>query len=87
MSKPYQYGAKYWIISGEGGEIGINADTIEVHESGALIAWGGFRKEPGGDVDDPQIVYSIAHGQWHTFYAASILDGRAVCSEDDFHDC
>lgn len=88
------YGDRYWRIgvvkdpfSPEKDEedIYIFADSMEVSHSGALIAWGGYRsdKNSGCFSGEKIIVCSFAPGQWFYFFAASLMDGSAVCKEDD----
>ena len=83
MSKPTNYGSKYWAITGEGDTLFLNADWLEVLPSGALIAWGGFRKDGAKAPDEHIQVYGIAKGEWHTFYAASCLSGGPVAFDDE----
>ena len=80
MSAPSDYGAHYWCVTGEGEPVRLYADRLEVTSCGALVAWGGYRKE-GGRAEHEQPLWSAASGQWTTFFAASLLDGRAVAIE------
>ena len=82
MSKPINYGSKYWAITGDGETLYLSADRLEVLPSGALVAWGGYRKDGAETTDDPIQVYGIAKGQWHTFFAASCLSGGMVAADD-----
>lgn len=90
-----KFGARLWRLGvatdplhptrGEDEEdVYIWADNIEVSSSGALIAWGGFRD--GAKFAPPEekiIVCSFAPGQWFYFFAASWMDGSAVCRDKD----
>ena len=53
---------------------------MEVTACGALVAWGGYRKE-GGHPEHQQQLWAAAPGQWKTFFAASLIDGRPVALE------
>ena len=82
MSTSLNYGSKYFGITGEGVTLYLMADRMEVLPNGALVAWGGFRKDekaPKPDDDKEMQSYCIAAGQWRTFFAASMLDGRMLC--------
>ncbi len=50
MSTANEYGTHYWCITGSGDPVFVYADRMEVAACGALIAWGGYRKE-GGHVE------------------------------------
>ena len=82
MSKQTNYGSKYWAITRDGETLYLSADRLEVLTSGALVAWGGYRKEGAEATEDPIAVYGIAEGQWHTFWAASCLSGGMVAADD-----
>ena len=84
MAKPQNYGSKYWCITGDGDPLYLYADTLVV-ETGALVAYGGFRAndespQPDGEMQE---IYAIAAGQWHTFFAASLISGDPVCFADE----
>lgn len=72
-----QYGDKYWcvrLVSGE--QIYFHADELSVARNGSLIS---RRIHP-----EPSRRYSFLSfgpGQWAFFYAASVIDGGAVCVE------
>jgi hypothetical protein len=80
MSSANDYGEHYWCITGDGGSVFVYADRIEITACGALIAWGGYRKE-GVHVEREQQLWAAAPGQWKTFFAASLIDGRPVAIE------
>jgi len=80
MSTANEYGAHYWCVTGDGESVRLYADRIEVTTCGALVAWGGYRKEDGHPEREQQL-WAGAPGQWKTFFAASLLDGRAVAVE------
>lgn len=91
------YGDRYWRVgvvkdpfSPEKDEedVYIFADNIEVTASGALVAWGGFRRDGEAACLEGEriIVCSFAPGQWFYFFAASMMDGSAVCAADDDDD-
>ena len=82
MSRPDNYGSKYWAITGDGETLYLCADRLEVLPSGALIAWGGYRKSGDETTKDQIVVYGIAKGQWHTFFAASAMTGGMVAADD-----
>ena len=82
MSKSENYGSKQWAITGKGDTLFLMADKLEVLSCGALVAWGGYRKDGCTETTEPILVYGIAAKQWETFYAASCLDGRMVASDD-----
>ena len=89
------YGDRYWRIGvltdpfsperAHEEDIYIFADSIEVSPSGALIAWGGYRSDKDASClsGEKIIVCSFAPGQWFYFFAASLIDGSAVCKADD----
>ena len=83
MSESINYGSKYWAITGEGETLMLMADRIEVLPCGALVAWGGYRKKDADTTDDPIAVYGIAAGEWHTFYAASCINGAMVAADSE----
>ncbi len=83
MSVPSDYGSRYWAITGEGDDLYLHADRLEILPCGSLVAWGGFYNDDGELARKEQILFCLAAGQWQTFYAASMLDGRAVCVEPD----
>ena len=81
MSSANDYGAHYWCVVSDAGEsVFVYADRVEISACGALIAWGGFRKE-GGHVEREQQLWAAAPGQWKTFFAASLVDRRPVAVE------
>ena len=80
MSSANDYGAHYWCVVGDGGSVFVYADRIEITACGALIAWGGYRRE-GAHVEREQHLWGAAPGQWKTFFAASLIDGRPVAVE------
>jgi len=80
MSTANEYGAHYWCVTGDGESVRLYADRIEVTTCGALVAWGGYRKEDGHPEREQQL-WAAAPGQWKTFFAASLIDGRAVAVE------
>lgn len=53
----------------------IFADRIEITPNGDLIAWGHFQD----DKLKPQLLMSLAKGQWLSIHSASMLDDRALC--------
>lgn len=80
MSTANEYGIHYWCVTCEGEPVFVYADRIEVTACGALVAWGGYRKD-GGHVEREQQLWASAPGQWTSFFAASLIDGRAVAVE------
>jgi hypothetical protein len=80
MSMANDYGTHYWCVTRDTDSVFLYADRIEVTACGALIAWGGYRKE-GARVEHEQQLWAAASGQWKTFFAASLMDGRAVAVE------
>ncbi len=80
MSTANEYGEHYWCITCDGDEVFVYADEMEVTVCGALIAWGGYRKE-GEHVEHEQPLWAAAPGQWKRFFAVSLIDGRAVAVE------
>lgn len=80
MSSANDYGIHYWCVTGDGEPVFVYADRLEVTPGGALVAWGGFRKE-GARVEREQQLWAAAPGQWKAFYAASLIDGRPVAVE------
>lgn len=81
MSKPENYGSRYWRINlADGEDLYICADEITVSHSGALTAWGGYRKENEDGPHEKIIVYAFAPGLWDSFCAASHLTQGAVCA-------
>ena len=80
MSTANEYGAHYWCVTGDGESVRLYADRIEVTTCGALVAWGGYRKEDGHPEREQQL-WAAAPGQWKTFFAASLIDGRPVAVE------
>ena len=77
MSSANDYGAHYWCVTGDGEPVFVYADRVEVTPCGALVAWGGYRKE-GGRVEREQQLWGAGPGQWKGFFAASLIDGRPV---------
>lgn len=80
MSAANEYGTHYWCVTSDGDQVFVYADRMEVSASGALIAWGGYRKD-GGHPEHEQQLWAAAPGRWKTFFAASLIDGRAVAVE------
>ena len=77
MSSANDYGTHYWCVTGDGEPVFVYADRIEITPCGALIAWGGYRKE-GAHVEREQQLWAAAPGRWNAFIAASLIDGRPV---------
>jgi hypothetical protein len=77
MSSANDYGTHYWCVTGDGEPVFVYADRLEITTCGALIAWGSYRKE-GARTEHEQQLWAAAPGQWKTFFAASLLDGRPV---------
>lgn len=77
MSSANDYGTHYWCVTGDGAPVFVYADRLEVTPAGALVAWGGYRKD-GARVEHEQHLWAAAPGQWKTFFAASLIDGRPV---------
>jgi hypothetical protein len=81
-----RYGARYFCIktpAAPDGEIYVMADRLEVTPVGALIAWGGFRRQ-GRDLEEGEaglICLTLAPGQWTAAFAASLIDGNAIAVE------
>ena len=69
MNKDTNYGSSYWAIISDKKTLYLMADRLEILPCGALVAWGGTK---------PHVVYAIAAGQWHTYFAASMLSGAPV---------
>jgi hypothetical protein len=80
MSSASDYGAHYWCVTSEGAPVFLYADRIDVLNSGALMAWGGYRRE-GGRPEREQPLWAAAPGQWKSFFAASLIDGHPVALE------
>lgn len=80
MSSPNEYGAHYWCITGDGAPVFLYADRIEVTTCGALVAWGGYRRQ-NSRPDREQPLWAAAPGTWKSFYAASLIDGHPVALE------
>ena len=80
MSSPSDYGVHYWCVTSDGEPLRLYADRLEITGCGALVAWGGYRKE-GSHAEGEQQLWCAAPGQWKTFFAASLLDGRPVAIE------
>jgi hypothetical protein len=78
MSKDTNYGSSYWAITSDREILYLMADRLEVLPCGALVAWGGYREEKVYTTTEPYVVYAIAAGQWHTYFAASMLNGGPV---------
>jgi hypothetical protein len=77
MSSASDYGAHYWCVTGEGEPVRLYADRLEVTACGALVAWGGYRRG-SGHAEREQPLWAAAPGQWRAYFAASLIDGRAV---------
>ena len=81
MSSAEKYGSKYWRISvPDGDDLYISADEITVSASGALLAWGGYRRKDEEPPKDKMIVYALAPERWDAFCAASHVTQGAVCA-------
>lgn len=80
MSSANDYGTHYWCVTGAGEPVFVYADRLEVTSCGALVAWGGYRKE-GTRPAQEQPLWAAAPGQWNAFFAASLVDRRAVAME------
>ena len=80
MSSANEYGVHYWCVTGDSEPVFLYADRMEVTPCGALVAWGGYRKE-GGHAEREQQLWACAPGFWKTFFAASLIDRRAVALE------
>lgn len=80
MSSANDYGTHYWCVTGAGEPVFVYADRLEVTSCGALVAWGGYRKE-GTRPAQEQPLWAAAPGQWNAFFAASLVDRRAVAVE------
>lgn len=80
MSTANDYGNHYWCIKVDGATTFVYADRMEVTSCGALVAWGGYRKE-GIHAEREQQLWAAAPGHWKSFFAASLLDGRPVAVE------
>lgn len=81
LSGSERWGSRYWCIQGEGDPLYLMADSIEVADSGVLFAMGGHRARVEDEPEHLQVLYCLAKGQWHSFFAASMLDGSAVCED------
>ena len=81
MSRSDNYGSKYWGITFEGETFYLSADRLEVLPCGALVAWGGYRKDGAESTDDAVAVYCAASWHWDTFFAASALTGDMVAAD------
>lgn len=77
MSSANDYGIHYWCVIGDGQPVFVYADRLEITSCGALVAWGGYRKE-GARAEHEQQLWAAAPGQWKAFFAASLVDKRAV---------
>lgn len=85
------YGDRYWRVGvakdplapekDSEEDVFINADQLEVSSCGALIAWGGARRDGEPLRGEKIIVCAFAPGQWFYFFAASVFDGSPVCVE------
>jgi hypothetical protein len=80
MSSANEYGAHYWCITCDGAPVFLYADRLEITACGALVAWGGYRKD-NGHAEREQHLWAAAPGQWTTYFAASLIDGRPVALE------
>jgi hypothetical protein len=80
MSSANEYGAHYWCVTGEDAPVFLYADRIEVLACGALVAWGGYRRE-GGHPEREQALWAAAPGTWKSVFAASLIDGHPVALE------
>jgi hypothetical protein len=77
MSSANDYGAHYWCVTGDEEPVFVFADRIEITACGALVAWGGYRKE-GAHAEREQPLWAAAPGRWKSVFAASLLDRRPV---------
>jgi hypothetical protein len=80
MSSANEYGDHYWCVTGDGKPVFVYADRLEITPCGGLVAWGGYRKE-AARLEHEQQVWAAAPGQWKSFFAASLIDGRPVALE------
>ena len=80
MSAANDYGAHYWCVTSDGEPVFVFADRLEITACGALVAWGGYRKE-GIHAEREQPLWVAAPGRWQSVYAASLLDRRPVAVE------
>lgn len=87
-----RYGDCFWqIILADGRTMALMADRIEITPIGALIAWQESRLAdndqgdglPRGRIplNHPFSLLALAPGHWLSFYAASMIDGSAVCAD------
>jgi hypothetical protein len=88
MTGSEHYGSKFWcVVDSYDNEQRFHfcADRIEVLPSGALMAWGGYRKDKAATAPDGQeiAVLGMAPESWAYFYAASCLDGSMVAVDKD----
>jgi hypothetical protein len=78
MSRANSYGSKFFAVEMATETDMVFADRAECRD-GALMLYGGFRKEnetatAGSEI----IVAAYAPGCWRRFSAASVIDGHAV---------
>ena len=78
MNKDTNYGSSYWAIISDKKTLYLMADRLEILPCGALVAWGRYREKNVYTTTKPYVVYAIAAGQWHTYFAASMLSGAQV---------
>lgn len=77
-----KYGKFYWgIILQDGRHIYINADRMNVSDSGDLIALREIAR-PNEHDGEIQMTFSLARGQWLSFFAASVISGMPVCLDN-----
>jgi hypothetical protein len=82
MSSANDYGAHYWCVTGDDSPVFLYADRLEVTACGALVAWGGFRRQ-NGHPEHEQTLWAAAPGRWKGYFAASLIDGHPVALEPD----
>lgn len=81
MSNHRHYGSRHWRIEAfDDGPVYICADYLEISETGALLAWGGFRETTDQLPTEKIVIYAWAPKTWHKFFAASGIDGHPVCA-------
>lgn len=75
-----KYGEYFWNITTPKESLMIYADDIQVTPSGALVVYGGYRKDdlPPENVNP---LLAFAANQWVSFSAASMFTGAAVCCD------
>ena len=72
-------GRRFWTVAMKDGQtIQFYAEDLEIVPSGGLVARGAFQNKADAE---QQLLLGIAMGRWDSFYAASRLDGHAMCVE------